>query len=50
MNFSSTLVKAIKHDRNMCTFRNGVLALILKNNKALKIISGQANMITVTLL
>ena len=53
MNFASVLfttqVKALKHDRHFFTFRNFMLESLLQHNKALKFISGEANMITVAL-
>ena len=54
MKFASVLfntkVKALKHDGHICTFRNVTLALILQHNEALKGISGEENMITVSLI
>ena len=54
MNFVSVLfntqVKALKHDGHICTFINVMLASLLQHNNDLKIISGEANIITVALL
>ena len=54
MNFVSVLfntkVKALKHDGHICTFVNVMLASLLQHNNDLKIISGEANIITVALL
>ena len=54
MNFVSVLfntqVKALKHDGHICTFINFMLALLLQHNEALKGISGEENMITVSLI
>ena len=53
-NFSSvpfnTQVKAVKHDGHICTFGNVILDSLLQHNKALKVLTGEANMITVALL
>ena len=53
-NFASVLfntqVKALTHGVHLCTFRYSILALLLWHSKDLKIISGEANMITVPLL
>ena len=53
-NFASVLfntqVKALKHDGNICTFINFILASLLHHNEALKGLSGEANMITVAFL
>ena len=43
-------VKALKNYGQFCTFRTGMIASLLQNNKALKILAGEANMITVPLL
>ena len=53
-NFSSVLfntqVKAVKYDGHICTFGNVILASLLQHNKALKVLTGEANMINVALL
>ena len=53
-NFASVLfntqVKALKHDGQICTFINAMLASLMQHNKALKIIAVEANMITVALI
>ena len=53
-NFSSvpfnTQVKAVKHDGHICTFGNVILASLLQHNRAPKVLTGEANMITVALL
>ena len=46
----NTKVKELKHDGHICTFTNAMLALILHHNKALKVVSLEANITTVTLL
>ena len=46
----NTQVKALKHDGHICTFINVMLASLLQHNNDLKIISGEANIITVALL
>ena len=46
----NTQVKSLKHDGHICTFRTGMLDLLLQHKKVLKIIAGEANMITVALL
>ena len=46
----NTQVKALKHDGNICTFITGMLASLLQHKKSLKIIAGEANMITVPLI
>ena len=46
----NTQVKAIKHDGHICTVINVMLASLLEHNKALKMIAGEAIMITVALL
>ena len=53
-NFASvtfnTQVKELKHDGNLCTFRNVLLSLLLQNKESLKGLSVEANMVTVVLL
>ena len=53
-NFASvilnTQVKSLNSDGYICTFTNAMLALILHHNKALKFVSLEANITTVTLL
>ena len=45
----NTKLKALKNDGHLCELRTGMLALLLQHNKALKIIAGEENMITVPL-
>ena len=53
-NFSNVIfnsqVKPPRHDGRLCIFRTGVLTSLLQHNEALKIIAGEAKMITFPLL
>ena len=46
----NTRVKSLKHDVHLFTFRNVIIALLLKHNEALKCLGVEANMINVVLL
>ena len=46
----NTQVKALKYDGHLSTFRNIMLASLLCHHEALKVLAGEANMITVALI